>query len=224
MADRYGSIQATGPDGQATGRRGWLIVNYASSEAAARAVVEKIESKGGRALAVRADVSNPEDHKALFDAAEKAFGKVDVLVNNAGDSPSRVFGTNRRRAFSPPINLNVLAPLLLTQEAARRMGAGGSIVNVSSVVSMLSPAHTAAYNATKGAIDSITRTLAKELGPRQIRVNSINPGLVETEGLHASPLIDARQALAALTPLGCIGQPGISGPGWFSWLQMIPSG
>lgn len=190
-----------------------VIVNYASSQAAAEAVVEKITARGGRAVAVRADVSDAEQHKTLFDAAEKAFGKVDVLVNNAGIYEVAALEQIDADHFHRQFNLNVLAPLLLSQEAARRMGAGGSIVNVSSVVSTLSPAGTAVYNATKGAVDSITRTLAKELGPRQIRVNSINPGLVETEGLHASPLIGARQALASVTPLGRIGQPGDIGPG-----------
>lgn len=190
-----------------------VIVNYASSQAAAQKVVERIEAKGGRALAVKADISQPEQHKELFDAAEKAFGKVNVLVNNAG--VYEVAGLEQIDAdhFHRQFNLNVLAPLLLTQEAARRMSDGGSIVNVSSVVSTLSPALTAVYNGTKAALDSITRTLSKELAPRQIRVNSINPGLVETEGLHASPLLGARDALASVTPLGRIGQPDDIGPG-----------
>ena len=190
-----------------------VIVNYASSQTAAQAVVDKIVAAGGRAQAVQADVSNPEQHKALFDAAEGAFGKVDVLVNNAGVYEVAPLEQIDADHFHRQFNLNVLAPLLLTQEAARRMAPGSSIVNVSSVVSTLSPANTSVYNGTKAALDSITRSLAKELGARGIRVNSINPGLVETEGLHASPLLAARQALAAITPLGRIGQPDDIGPG-----------
>ncbi|MBS2040602.1 glucose 1-dehydrogenase [bacterium] len=190
-----------------------VVVNYASSQAGAQAVVDKILAAGGRAVAVRADVSEPTEQLALFEAAEKAFGKVDVLVNNAGIYEVAPLEQVTADHFHRQFNLNVLAPLLLSQLAAARMQAGSSIINVSSVVSTLSPANTVVYNATKAALDALTRTLAKELGARGIRVNSINPGLVETEGLHASPLIGAREALAAITPLGRIGKPEDIAPG-----------
>lgn len=186
-----------------------VVVNYASSAAAAETVVARITAAGGKAVAVKADVSDPSTHGALFEA----FGGVNILVNNAGIYEVANLEDIDEASFHRHFNLNVLTPLLLIKAAAARMGSGDSIINVSSVVSTLSPAGTTVYNATKSALDGITRSLAKELGPRGIRVNSINPGLVETEGLHASPLLGAREGLASITPLGRIGQPGDIGPG-----------
>lgn len=189
-----------------------VIVNYVSNQKAAQAVVDRIEAKGGRAAAVQADVSDASTHAGLFAAAEQHFGAVNILVNNAGIYEVAPLEGVTAEHFHRQFNLNVLTPLLLTQYVAARMNAGDAIVNVSSVVSALSPAGTSVYNASKSALDNLTRTLAKELGPRQIRVNSVNPGLIETEGLHASPLIQAGPSLAAITPLGRIGQPGDIGP------------
>jgi len=189
-----------------------VVVNYSSSESAAMSVVQDIRESGGKAHAVQADISDPSQHRKLFEAAKEAFGPVDILVNNAGIYEVAPLENIDVDHFRRQFDLNVLALILLSQLAAEQMGGGGSIINISSVVSTLSPANTAVYNATKAAVDAVTRTLAKELGPRQIRVNSVNPGLIETEGLHSSPLLQAREALAQITPLGRIGQPADIAP------------
>lgn len=185
-----------------------VVVNYASSQAGADKVVAKIVAAGGKAVAVQADVSKPEQISALLHATIQHFGRLDVLVNNAGIYEVAPLKQITPEHFHRHFNLNVLGPLLLSQQAAELFPEeGGTIVNVSSVVSTLSPAGTTVYNASKSALDGITRSLAKELGPRRIRVNSVNPGLIETEGLHASPLLDARGSLEQVSPLGRIGQP-----------------
>lgn len=185
-----------------------VVVNYASSQAGADKVVAKIVAAGGKAVAVQADVSKPEQISALLHATIQHFGRLDVLVNNAGIYEVAPLKQITPEHFHRHFNLNVLGPLLLSQQAAELFPEeGGTIVNVSSVVSTLSPAGTTVYNASKSALDGITRSLAKELGPRKIRVNSVNPGLIETEGLHASPLLDAKGSLEQVSPLGRIGQP-----------------
>jgi 3-oxoacyl-[acyl-carrier protein] reductase len=185
-----------------------VIVNYASSKAGADKVVAEITSKGGKAIAVKADLAKKADIKRLFAQTKKAFGALDILVNNAGIYENVPLGQITEEHFHRHFNLNVLGLILATQEALEHFGPdGGSIVNTSSVVSTLSPAGMAVYNATKSAVDGLTRSFAKELGPRKIRVNSVNPGPVETEGTRSSGIIDNFQALTAMIPLGRIGQP-----------------
>jgi 3-oxoacyl-[acyl-carrier protein] reductase len=187
-----------------------VVVNYASSKEGADRVVAAIANKGGKAIAVQADMAKPADIQRLFAEAKKAFGRLDVLVNNAGVYEFAPLDEVTPKHFHKMFDLNVLGLLLASQEAARSFGpAGGSIVNISSVVATSAPAGTSVYSATKAAVDAVTRSLAKELGARKIRVNSINPGMIETEGLHASGLSsgDLRKQIEAQTPLGRIGQP-----------------
>ena len=187
-----------------------VVVNYASSKAGADKVVAAITSAGGKAIAVQADVSKSADISRLFSETKKAFGKVDVLVNNAGVYEFGPLENVTEEHFHKQFNLNVLGLLLTTQEAVKHFPTtGGSIVNISSVVGRHPVAGASVYSATKGAVDAITKSLAKELGPKQIRVNSLNPGMIETEGLHAAGFAesDFRKHLEATTPLGRIGQP-----------------
>jgi 3-oxoacyl-[acyl-carrier protein] reductase len=185
-----------------------VVVNYASSREGADRAVADIAAKGGKAVAVQANVAQQQDIERLFAETKKAFGALDILVNNAGLYELAPIGELTEELFHRHFNLNVLGLILTTQEALKYFGAeGGSIVNISSVVSTLSPAGNSIYNATKSAVDGLTRTFAKELGPRKIRVNSVNPGPVVTEGLHSTGVIDKIQALASITPLGRIGQP-----------------
>ena len=185
-----------------------VVVNYASSKAGADKVVGEITAKGGKALAVQADVARKADIERLFAAMKQAFGALDILVNNAGIYDNMPLGQITEDHFHRNFNLNVLGLILTTQEALHHFPPeGGSIVNTSSVVSTLSPAGMAIYNATKSAVDNLTRTFAKELGPRKIRVNSVNPVPVETEGTRSSEIIDEFQAITASIPLGRIGQP-----------------
>ena len=186
-----------------------VVVNYASSKAGADQVVAEIAGQGGKALAVRANVAKKADIDRLFAETEKAFGALDVLVNNAGIYEFSPLEGVTEDHFHKQFNLNVLGLLLTTQEAVRHFGAGGgSIINISSSASTLAPPNTSVYSATKGAVDTITRSLAKELGPRRIRVNAINPGMVITEGVQAAGLheSDFRKQLESQTPLGRIGQ------------------
>jgi 3-oxoacyl-[acyl-carrier protein] reductase len=186
-----------------------VVVNYASSEAGANAVVADITTAGGKALAAGGDVSKPAGAQAIIDAAVKKFGRLDILVNNAGvyqfDAIEQVTEENFHRMF----NINVLGTLLSTQAALKHMNAGASIINIGSVVSDLTPPSSAVYTATKASIDAITGVLSKELGPRKIRVNSINPGVVETEGTRSAGIIgsDFEKGAAAQTPLGRTGKP-----------------
>ena len=185
-----------------------VVVNYASSKTGAEQVVAEIAGSGGKAIAVQADVAKKADINRLFARTKKAFGQLDILVNNAGIYQNVPLGQITEEHFHRHFNLNVLGLILTTQEALNHFAPdGGSIVNTSSVVSTLSPAGMAVYNATKSAVDNLTRTFAKELGPRKIRVNSINPGPVETEGTRSSGMIDELQALTASIPLGRLGQP-----------------
>jgi 3-oxoacyl-[acyl-carrier protein] reductase len=187
-----------------------VVVNYASSKAGADRVVAEVAAKGGKAVAVQADLAKPADVRRLFAEAKKAFGRLDVLVNNAGIYEFAALEAVTPEHFHKHFDLNVLGLLLASQEAAKVFGpSGGSIVNISSVVSVWAPANISVYSATKAAVDAVTRSLAKELGPRKIRVNAINPGMVETEGFQAAGLAegDLRNMVEAQTPLGRIGKP-----------------
>jgi 3-oxoacyl-[acyl-carrier protein] reductase len=191
-----------------------VVVNYSSSKGGADKVVDDISKAGGKAIAVQANVAEQADIQKLFAEAKKAFGRVDILVNNAGIYEFAALEEINAEHFNKQYDLNVLGLLLATQEAAKHFGEGGAVVNISSVVSTFSPANTAVYSGTKAAVDSITRSLSKELGPRKIRINSINPGMVETEGAHSAGITgsDMRTQIEAATPLGRIGQPGDIAP------------
>ena len=187
-----------------------VVVNYASSRAGAEAVVNRIRQAGGKAIAVQADVSKLDDIRRLFAETKKAFGKLDVLVNNAGIYEFAPLEAISAEHFHKQFDLNVLGLLWATQEAVKHFGpSGGSIVNISSVAATSAPATASVYSATKAAVDAVTRSLAKELGPRKVRVNSINPGMVETEGVRSAGLGESefRRQIEAQTPLGRIGQP-----------------
>lgn len=187
-----------------------VVVNYASSREGADRVVSEIKSKGGKAIAVQGSVAKAADVERIFSETKKAFGKVDVLVNNAGVYEFSPIEDVTEEHYHRIFNTNVLGLLLTTKEAVKHFnGDGGSIINVGSAVTELTPPTTAVYTGTKGAVDAITRTLSKELGPKKIRVNSINPGMVETEGVHAAGFIgsDFQKQFEAQTPLGRIGQP-----------------
>ncbi|RXF72213.1 SDR family NAD(P)-dependent oxidoreductase [Arcticibacter tournemirensis] len=187
-----------------------VVVNYASSKTDADKVVAEIVNNGGKAIALQGDVSKAADVSRLFDETAKAFGPVDILVNNAGVYKFGQIEQINEEDFHYQFNINVLGLLLATQGALRNFNsAGGSIINIGSVVSNIAPAGSSIYTATKGAVDSITLVLSKELGPRKIRVNSINPGMVETEGTHTAGVIGSDMHLEAerTTPLGRIAQP-----------------
>jgi 3-oxoacyl-[acyl-carrier protein] reductase len=187
-----------------------VVVNYASSKAGAERVVAEITGKGGRAVAVQADVAKRADVQRLFAEAKKTFGRLDILVNNAGIYEFAPLEEITEEHFHKQFDLNVLGLLLATREAVKLFGPeGGSIVNISSVVSTFAPPNASVYSATKAAVDAVTKSLAKELGPRKIRVNAINPGMVETEGFQAAGIgeSDFRKNTEAATPLGRIGQP-----------------
>jgi 3-oxoacyl-[acyl-carrier protein] reductase len=184
-----------------------VVVNYASSKDAADGVVDTIASRGGKAVAVRGDVSEPAGISGLFAQATAAFGRVDVLVNNAGVYDFAPLEAITPEHYHKQFNLNVLGLILTTQEAVKHMPKGGSVVNVSSVVGRLGLPNTTVYAATKAAVDSITRTLATELGPRKIRVNAVNPGMVATEGnTMTGEESGFRKFVESHTPLGRIGQ------------------
>jgi 3-oxoacyl-[acyl-carrier protein] reductase len=187
-----------------------VVVNYSSSKEGADRVVSEIKSKGGKAIAVQANVAKQADIERLFTETQKAYGRLDILINNAGIYEFSPLENVTAEHFHRQFDLNVLGLVLVTQQAARHFGPdGGSVVNISSVVAHSPVATASVYSATKAAVDAITRSLAKELGPRSIRVNSINPGMVETEGLHGAGIAasDFRKATEAQTPLGRIGQP-----------------
>jgi len=186
-----------------------VVVNYSSSKEGADRVVTEITRKDGRAVAVQANMSKKSDIERLFSEAKKAFGKLDVLVNNAGVYEFAPLQEVTEQLYHKMFDLNVLGLLLASKEAVKYFdSAGGVIINISSVASTLAPPNTSVYSATKGAVDSITRALANELGPRKIRVNSINPGMVETEGVHAGGFSEGefRKQIESQTPLGRIGQ------------------
>jgi 3-oxoacyl-[acyl-carrier protein] reductase len=187
-----------------------VVVNYSSSKADADRVVQEITSKGGKAIAVQGDVSKQADIIRLFAETKKAYGKLNILVNNAGIYQFVPLGEVTEDHFHRHFNLNVLGLLLTTQEAVKLIGPeGGTVINISSGVSTILPANSSVYTASKAAVDAITGILAKELGPRKIRVNSINPGLILTEGVRAqgNDEGDFRKWIESQSPLGRIGQP-----------------
>jgi len=187
-----------------------VVVNYSSSKEAADRVVAEIAGKGGKAIAVQANIAKQSDIQRLFSETKKTFGRVDILVNNAGVYELAPLESVTAEHFHKMFDLNVLGLVLTSQEAVKHFGpAGGSIINISSVASTSAMPTASVYSATKAAVDAVTRSLAKELGLRKIRVNSINPGMVETEGLRASGISssDFRTQMESLTSLGRIGQP-----------------
>jgi len=187
-----------------------VVVNYSSSKDGADRVVSDITGGGGRAVAVKANVAKKADIDQLFAETKKSFGPIDILVNNAGIYEFSPIEDITEEHYRKQFDLNVLGLTLATQAAMKQFNPqGGSIINISSIVSTLGIPGAAVYSGTKGAVDAITRSLAKELGPRGIRVNAINPGMVETEGVHAAGIAesDMRKQVEAQTPLGRIGQP-----------------
>lgn len=185
-----------------------VVVNYTSSKTDADKVVGEITSHGGKAVAVQADIAKKVDIEKLFAETMESFGRLDIVVNNAGIYQGQPVGQITEENFHRHFNLNVLGVILTVQESLKHFGPeGGSIVNISSVVSTMSPAGMAVYNATKSAVDGLTRTFAKELGPRKIRVNSINPGMTDTEGVRSAGIEGQFEAITAITPLGRIGLP-----------------
>ena len=187
-----------------------VVVNYSSSKAEGEKVVKEITGLGGKAIPVQANVSQPEEIERLVAESKRAFGRLDILVNNAGIYEFSPLEKVTAEHFHKQFNLNVLGLLLASQAAAKQFdGAGGSIINVSSIVSTLAVPESAVYSGTKGAVDAITRALAAELGPRRIRVNAIRPGMVETEGFRSAGIAESemRKQVEAQTPLRRIGQP-----------------
>jgi 3-oxoacyl-[acyl-carrier protein] reductase len=186
-----------------------VVVNYASSKEGADAVVAKIIAAGGKAVAVHADVTKSADAQALVDSAIKQFGGLDILVNNSGVYGFAPLENITEEDFHRHFNINVLGLLLTTQAAVPHLGAGSSIINIGSVVTRITPPGSAVYTGTKGAVDAITGVLSRELGERKIRVNALNPGMIETEGTHTAGFIgsDFEAGVVAQTPLGRIGQP-----------------
>lgn len=187
-----------------------VVVNYASSKDGADRVVASITGKGGKAIAVQGDLSKQADIQRLFAETKKAFGKLDILVNNAGIYELQPLENITPEHFHKQFDLNVLGLILASQEAVKLFGPeGGNIINISSVVGPMPSAQASVYSATKAAVDAVTIALSKELGPKKIRVNSLNPGMVETEGVHAAGFAgsDFQKKVEAETPLGRIGQP-----------------
>ena len=186
-----------------------VVVNYASSKAGAEVVVEAIVKAGGKAVAVNGDVSKPAEAQAIIDAAVENYGKLDVLVNNSGVYEFGPIDVITPEHFHKQFDINVLGILLVTQAAVKHLVTGGSIINIGSVVSRITPAGSSVYSATKGAVDALTGVLSKELGSKGIRVNALNPGLIETEGTHSAGFIgsDFDKEHVATVPLGRIGQP-----------------
>ena len=214
-----------------------VVVNYASSKEGADRVVAEITGKGGKAIAVQGDVSKAADVQRLFKETKKTFGSLDVLVNNAGVYKFEPLEAVTEEEFHRQFNTNVLGLLLATREAVKYFGTqGGSVINIGSVASRLTPPTSSVYSATKGGVDAVTAVLSKELGPRKIRVNSINPGGVETEGVHTMGIIgtDFQKEMIAATPLGRFGQPDDIAPiavflasensGWLTGETLLASG
>ncbi|HEY1864498.1 MAG TPA: glucose 1-dehydrogenase [Roseiarcus sp.] len=213
-----------------------VVVNYASSKEGAQKVVEAITAAGGKAIAVKGDVSKAADARAVVDAAIQTYGRLDVLVNNAGVYDMKPLEEITEEHFHTTFDIDVLGLLLISREAAKHLGPGGSIVNVGSAVSRITPPGSAVYTAAKGAVDAITGVLARELGPKGIRVNSLNPGMVETEGSRSAGFIGSsfQDWAVAQTPLGRIGQPqdiasvaaflATDDAGWLTGQQLIASG
>jgi 3-oxoacyl-[acyl-carrier protein] reductase len=186
-----------------------VVVNYASSKSGAEAVVAAITAAGGKAIAVGGDVSKAAESQGIIDAALKKFGRLDILVNNSGVYEFAPIEQVTEAQFHRLFNINVLGLLLTTQAAVKHLKEGGSIINIGSGVTRITPPNSAVYTATKGAVDAITGVLSRELGARKIRVNSINPGIVETEGTQSAGFIgsDFEKGLIAQTSLGRSGRP-----------------
>jgi 3-oxoacyl-[acyl-carrier protein] reductase len=214
-----------------------VVVNYSSSKEGADRVVDEITKQGGKAIAVRANMAKKTDIERLFSETKKAFGKLDVLVNNAGVYEFLPLENVTEEHFHKHFDVNVLGPLLAIQQATKYFGPdGGSIINISSSASKSAPASGSVYSATKAAIDTITKSLAQELGSRKIRVNAINPGMVETEGLRAGGFVgsDFQKLFESKSALGRIGQPDDVAPavvflaspdsGWITGETLIVSG
>lgn len=192
-----------------------VVVNYASSKEGAEQVVNEITKEGGKAIAVQGDVAKKNDVEHLFAETSKAFGRLDILVNNAGVYEFASLEETTEEQFQRQFGINVFGLIQATREALKYFGpTGGSVINIGSTITSVTPPATVLYAATKGAVDTITRVLANELGPRKIRVNSINPGMVETEGVHAIGVLDSDFAkdTIAQTPLGRMGQPADIAP------------
>jgi 3-oxoacyl-[acyl-carrier protein] reductase len=186
-----------------------VAVNYSGSKAAAEKVIAEIKKAGGKAIAVQANVADPASIPSLIDTVATELGPIDVLVNNAGIFEFGPLEAITPEHFHKQFDINVLGLLLVTQAAVKHLGKGGSIINIGSLVSRITPPGSSVYSATKGAVDVITGVLSLELGSKGIRVNSLNPGLVETEGTHTAGFIgsDFDKQHAASVPLGRIGQP-----------------
>jgi 3-oxoacyl-[acyl-carrier protein] reductase len=187
-----------------------VVVNYATSREGADRVVSEIKKNGGKAVTVQADMAKKSDVGRLFDEAKKAFGRLDVLINNAGIYEFAPLDTISEENFHKQFDINVLGLIFASQEAAKYFGPeGGSIVNISSIASTLTPPNSVVYSGTKAAVDATTKVLAKELGPKKIRVNAVNPGMVDTEGWRAAGIGESewRKVVESQTPLGRIGQP-----------------
>jgi 3-oxoacyl-[acyl-carrier protein] reductase len=213
-----------------------VVVNYASSKAGADQVVADITAGGGRAVAVKGDVSKKADAEGIVDAAVKTYGRLDVLVNNSGVYEFAPIEQVTEESFHRMFNINVLGLLLTTQAAVKHLGDGASVINIGSGVSRITPPNSAVYTGTKGAVDAITGVLAKELGPRGIRVNTINPGMVETEGTVSGGFIgsDFEKDLVKQAPLGRTGKVGdiasiavflaSADSGWLTGEQFLATG
>jgi 3-oxoacyl-[acyl-carrier protein] reductase len=213
-----------------------VVVNYGSSKEGAQKVVGAIVAKGGEAIAVKGDVSNAADARAVVDAAIGTYGRLDVLVNNAGIYDLKPLDEITEQHFHAIFDTDVLGVLLVSREAAKHLGKGGSIVNIGSAVSRITPPGSAVYTAAKAAVDAITGVLSRELGPKGVRVNSVNPGMVETEGTQTAGIIGSsfQDWAIANTPLGRIGQPediasvaaflATEDAGWLTGQQLIASG
>ena len=190
-----------------------VVVNYASSKSGADTVVNAITAAGGKAVAVQGDVSKSAEAEGIIDAAIKTYGKLDILVNNSGVYEFAPIEAITEEHFHKQFNTNVLGLLLVTQAAVPHLKEGASIINIGSVVARITPPNSAVYTATKGAVDGITGVLSRELGARKIRVNSLNPGLIETEGAYSEGILskdtetDFAKWAVSTTPLGRIGQP-----------------
>ena len=213
-----------------------VIVNYASSKAGAEKTVDEITTAGGKAVAVGGDVSKSAEAQGLIDAAIANFGQLDILVNNSGVYEFAPIEDITEDQFHRVFNINVLGLLLVTQAAVKHLGEGASIINIGSGVSRITPPNSAVYTGTKGAVDAITGVLARELGPRKIRVNALNPGIVETEGTVSAGYIgsDFEKDFVAQTPLGRVGRPGdiasiavflaSDDSGWLTGEQLLATG
>jgi 3-oxoacyl-[acyl-carrier protein] reductase len=213
-----------------------VVVNYASSKAGADSVVAEITAAGSKAVAVKGDVSKAAEAQGIVDAAIKNFGRLDILVNNSGVYEFAPLEAITEEQFHKAFNINVLGAILTTQAAVKHLGEGGSIINIGSGASRLTPAFSTVYTGTKGALDAITGVLARELGPKKIRVNTINPGMVETEGTLSGGMIgsDLEKALVAQAPLGRTGKVTDIAPiavflasddsGWLTGEQLLATG